>query len=390
MTKRNSASDTNNANDVDMTAVDQGSKKPKICDDVFAYPKDEYTIECDFLKSSRFEILYMATRARAEVPRMLLEYVGANYSSAAPVDWPAGKKETPFGLLPVLTHVKPSGEVFTVPEVPALTRYLGRLFGLTGKNFEEDAILDACFQSATDNILNVLLMEVWMKPDPKNKECINTAFEKLVPIFDGFERYLAANGSNGYLLGEKTTFGEFPIYDWLEHFYKEYPENAKALVSETVRPSIYKLYKRFDSNPRIRAYIDGGRWEYRPASPMISLYSAGVIVSNWDEAFEFYNKKLGLKCVRNVEVGGDGGRYAEFVVNEQEKTRFTIYTSCKDTEIPKRNGGISFTVRSVKDTHDGLVKKGVSSKMGPTKMPWGEMAQVADPDGNVLTLNSGP
>ncbi|KAF9179108.1 hypothetical protein BGZ49_005217 [Haplosporangium sp. Z 27] len=89
-------------------------------------------------------------------------------------------------------------------------------------------------------------------------------------------------------------------------------------------------------------------------------------------------------------MGADGGRYAEFVVNEQEKTRFTIYTSGKECEIPKNGGGISFTVRSVKDTYERLVKKGVESKMPPTKMPWGEMAMLTDPDGNMLTVNSAP
>ncbi|KAF9201943.1 hypothetical protein BGZ49_007854, partial [Haplosporangium sp. Z 27] len=196
MTKRSPVSGIDDSNDVEMV-VDQNSKKVKVDSAVFAYPKDEYTIKSDFLKNSRFEVLYMATRARAEVPRMLLEYVGATYTSAAPVDWPAGKKETPFGLLPVLTHVKPNGEVFTVPEVPALTRYLGRLFGLVGETLEEDAILDACFQSGTDNILNVMVMDIWMKPNPTDSECINGAFEKMVSFFDGFERYLVANGSNG-------------------------------------------------------------------------------------------------------------------------------------------------------------------------------------------------
>ncbi|KAF9897019.1 hypothetical protein BX616_006334, partial [Lobosporangium transversale] len=37
---------------------------------------DEYTIKSDVLRNSRFEILYMPARARAEVPRLILEYVG--------------------------------------------------------------------------------------------------------------------------------------------------------------------------------------------------------------------------------------------------------------------------------------------------------------------------
>lgn len=72
MTKRQSASP---AKDVDMAPADTAAKKTKVGHD-HAYPQDIYTIESDFLKNSKFEILYMACRARAEVPRYLLEYVG--------------------------------------------------------------------------------------------------------------------------------------------------------------------------------------------------------------------------------------------------------------------------------------------------------------------------
>ena len=128
-----------------------------------------------------------------------------------PVEWPAGKKDTPFGVLPVLTHIKPDGEEFVVSEVPALTRYLGRLFGLDGNNLEEDALLDACLHSACDNVLNVMMTEIWMKPDPKEKANIDKAFEGMAPFFDGLEKYLVKNGSNGYLLGEKVSFASLYV-----------------------------------------------------------------------------------------------------------------------------------------------------------------------------------
>ncbi|KAK5808328.1 hypothetical protein F5H01DRAFT_351870 [Linnemannia elongata] len=214
MTKRQSPTPAA-TKDVDMTPTDQAAKKVKTADSGFTYAQDEYKITCDFLKNSRFEVLYMATRARAEIIRHLLEYVGANYKSVTPVDWPAGKKDTPFGVLPVLTHIKPDGEKFVVSEVPALTRYLGRLFSLAGKNFEEDALLDACLHSACDNVLNVMMMEIWMKPDPKEKANIDKAFQNMAPFFDGLEKYLVKNGSNGYLLGEKVSFASFYVMGFI-------------------------------------------------------------------------------------------------------------------------------------------------------------------------------
>ncbi|KAG0255194.1 hypothetical protein BG011_005284 [Mortierella polycephala] len=385
MTKR-SPTATAAVEDVDMKAVDQSAKKTKVDNAVYAYPKDEYTVHSDFLKNSRFEVLYMATRARAEPIRYILEYVGANYSSDTPVDWPKGKTEAPFGCLPLLTHFKPDGTNLTIPEVPALCRYIGRLFGLVGETLEEDAIVDACFHAATDNVLNVMMTEIWMKPDPTDKQCINTAFEKMTPFFDGIEKYLVKNGSNGYLLRESTTYAEFPWYDWLQYFYADYPENMKTFVSDTVRPATRKLFERLDSNPRIRAYIDGGRWEYRPAAPLVGLYSTGVFVKDWERAFEFYSKTLSLECVLNVQPA-EGGRYMEFITNAQARTKLTVYCLGKDEKFESNgNTDICFSVRSVQETHDRLVKKGVVFKMPPTKLPWGEMAQLIDPEGNTLAI----
>ncbi|KAG0060810.1 hypothetical protein BGZ89_011956 [Linnemannia elongata] len=388
MTKRQSPTPTA-TKDVDMTPTDQAAKKVKTADSGFTYAQDEYKITCDFLKNSRFEVLYMATRARAEIIRHLLEYVGANYKSVTPVDWPAGKKDTPFGVLPVLTHIKPDGEKFVVSEVPALTRYLGRLFSLAGKNFEEDALLDACLHSACDNVLNVMMMEIWMKPDPKEKANIDKAFQNMAVFFDGLEKYLVKNGSNGYLLGEKTTYPEFAWFEWIHYFSGEYPEHMKTFISQDHRPATFKMFKRLESNPRISAYIKGGRWEHRPATPLEGMYSAGVMTNDWEKSLEFYHKILGFELVMNVEVTGqNGARYMEYFVNSGEKTKFTVYYGGPDSNCAGQNkAGISFGVKDMQGTYDSLVKKGVKFSMPPTKMPWGTMAQMEDPDGNSLTLN---
>ncbi|KAF9911812.1 hypothetical protein EC991_002115 [Linnemannia zychae] len=388
MTKRQSPNPAT-ANDVDMTPTDQAAKKLKTAESGYTYAQDEYKITSDFLKNSQFEVLYMATRARAEVIRHILEFVGANYKSVTPVEWPAGKKDTPFGVLPVLTHIKPDGEKFVVSEVPALTRYLGRLFGLDGSNIEEDALIDSCLHSACDNVLNVMMTEIWMKPNPSEKANIDKAFEGMAPFFDGLERYLVKNGSNGYLLGEKTTYADFAWFEWIHYFNGEYPEHMKTFISQDHRPATHKLFKRLENNPRISAYIKGGRWEHRPATPLVGMYSAGVMTNDWEKSLEFYHKTLGFEVVMNVEVTGqNGARYMEYVVNSGEKTKFTVYYGGPGVDCAGKNkAGISFGVKNMQETYDSLVKKGVKFSMPPSKMPWGTMAQMEDPDGNSLTLN---
>ncbi|KAG0306909.1 hypothetical protein BGZ98_001503, partial [Dissophora globulifera] len=62
-----------------------------------------------------------------------------------------------------------------------------------------------------------------------------------------------------------TTYPEFLWYHWMQYFYEAFAEQMNALVSETTRPALYKMYQRLSSNPRLRAYIAGGRWEFRSA-----------------------------------------------------------------------------------------------------------------------------
>lgn len=120
------------------------------------------------------------------------------------MNWPESKKNTPFGVLPILTHHKPNGDELEIPETGSFVRYLGRLFGLDGDTLEEQVTVDVFYQAAADNILNICFQELWNKPDPTDKDVINKCFAKLEPFFDGFEKYLVKNGSNGYVIKEKV------------------------------------------------------------------------------------------------------------------------------------------------------------------------------------------
>jgi len=119
------------------------------------------------------------------------------------VEWPKGKKDTPFGLLPVVTHYKPDGTTFTISQVASILRYTACLFELVGSNDEENTIIDFCNQCAMEDILNTMHMNIWLKPKPTDEDTAK-AFKDLTPFFDGIERFLVQNGSNGYLVGQKV------------------------------------------------------------------------------------------------------------------------------------------------------------------------------------------
>jgi len=51
-----------------------------------------------------------------------------------------------------------------------------------------------------------------------------------------------------------------------------------------------------------------------------------------------------------------------------------------------RHTGITFHVPDLLDYCDGLRRRGVRFLNEPTQQPWGIMAMIADPDGNVFAL----
>ncbi|KAG0338971.1 hypothetical protein BG004_006990 [Podila humilis] len=384
------------ASDIDMDIVETTAKKAKTAHEKHAFPQDIYTIKADCLKNSKFEILYMACRARAELPRLMLEYVGAKYTSKTPLNWPAGKDKTPFGVLPILYHTKPNGDVVEIPETDALTRYIARLFGLEGDNFDDQTTVDIAY-SGSHNFYDILRENLWTKPDMHDKETVKIVFEKLEKIFDGLEKILVKNHSNGYFVKEKTTFADFCVYDWLNYLFEDYPESAKAAINANKRSGLYALYTRLDSHPRIRAYIEGGRWKKEPSVPLLSMYAAGFNVRDYEKSLEFYTKKVGLTCVLNVAPPGftEKERYLEFTTDKNGTgTRFTVY--CPGVSVEKFNekypipdtSALSFNVADVKEAHDRLVQNGVEFCMPPSNFPWGSMAQFKDLDGNKIALTS--
>jgi len=88
-----------------MSAADSAVKKAKV-DQVKteagfeSYPQDQYVIS-ETLKQSRFEVLYMATRARAEVIRLLFEFCGVRFFFCSSIS----RVFSISGLLVMLTQV---------------------------------------------------------------------------------------------------------------------------------------------------------------------------------------------------------------------------------------------------------------------------------------------
>lgn len=110
-----------------------------------------------------------------------------------------------------------------------------------------------------------------------------------------------------------------------------------------------------------------------------SLYSVAIFVSRIDRAVEFYRDTLGLPMVKHGSFG------AEFL---DGNTHLGIHPAVHPDAkaLVGRHTGITLFVPDLLHYCGVLHDRGVSFVTEPTQQPWGIMAMVADPDGNMLAL----
>ncbi len=119
-----------------------------------------------------------------------------------------------------------------------------------------------------------------------------------------------------------------------------------------------------------------------PHESELYLFAITIVVSDRQRAVAWYTSQLDLEVVQDlghwVTVGhrGENG----------------LIHLCQGSEIGEElspgNQGITFHVRgNFEKKVAELERRGVRLDAPVTKRPWGKFARIADPDGNVLTLN---
>lgn len=106
-------------------------------------------------------------------------------------------------------------------------------------------------------------------------------------------------------------------------------------------------------------------------------FSVAVMVSDGKKAAAWYKEKLGFETSIEdhwVTAGPKGGQWKLHLC---------------EGKLEPGNTGIGFYSEDVKNTVDELKKKGVTFAMDYTKNEWGEMAQLQDPDGNIIWVSNG-
>jgi predicted enzyme related to lactoylglutathione lyase len=112
---------------------------------------------------------------------------------------------------------------------------------------------------------------------------------------------------------------------------------------------------------------------------MPTLHSIAVFVTDIERAKKFYHEDLELP------INKEGSFGAEFLDGE---THLGVHPAIHPDSraLVGRHTGITLHVDGILDYCERLHQRGVRFVAEPTKQPFGVMAMVADPDGNVFAL----
>nr|APW77577.1 glutathione S-transferase sigma 1 [Pieris rapae] len=189
---------------------------------------------------------YFPVKALGESVRLLLSYGGQDFEDKRiPMeDWPAFKPSTPFGQMPVLEI---DGKTYA--QSFAISRYLGRKYGLSGANAEEDLEIDQNVDFVND--IRAKAASVRYENDPEVKAKMHAEFTKNVypALLDKLDEIIKKN--NGHIAAGKLTWADFVfagMFDYLKLMLQT-PDLEKKY------PSFQQVVDAVYSQPKLQAYL---------------------------------------------------------------------------------------------------------------------------------------
>ncbi|XP_053619370.1 glutathione S-transferase 2-like [Plodia interpunctella] len=194
----------------------------------------------------KVEFYYFQAKALGEGARMLLAYGGQEFKDIRipDNDWPQFKPKTPYGMMPYMII---DGKIYT--QCTAMCRYLGRKYGLSGADIEEDFEIDQIVELIQD--IRAKGTHVRNEENPEVKAKRHAEYTKdqypllLKKLDDGIRN------NNGYLVAGKLTWADFffaGIYDFLKGI-------MEAPQLDEKYPSFKKLQQTVVNLPGVKEYV---------------------------------------------------------------------------------------------------------------------------------------
>nr|QXF31014.1 glutathione S-transferase sigma 1 [Frankliniella occidentalis] len=201
----------------------------------------------------KYVLHYFDLTALGEPIRYLLSYGNINWEdnrySAA--QWETIKSTMPYGQMPVL-HI--DDKIFA--QSSAISRYLAKLVGLSGKDDLENLQIDQAVDLYHD--FRQKISEWYYDPIPESKAAKEVLLKEQVPFYlNKFQQIVKEN--KGFLVNGKLTWADIYFVAPLKYFKDLYGRDFLEGY-----PLLQELVKKVESTPAIAKYIAkrpvGDRW----------------------------------------------------------------------------------------------------------------------------------
>nr|XP_022302683.1 glutathione S-transferase Mu 3-like [Crassostrea virginica] len=207
---------------------------------------------------------YWKIRGLAQPIRLLLNYAGEEFEDVQyeQGDAPEYSREAWFSVKNTLGLAFPNlpyyidGDI-KITQSNSILRYIGEKHGLLGKSAKEKVDCDMMVENAMDFRNGVVRL------------CYNKDYEKLKDdyfknVMDKLKQFNAFLGDKSWFAGENITICDFPMYELLDQHKLMKPGILDGF------PNLVKFVERFESLPKIKAYMASDKFMSRPVNNKVA------------------------------------------------------------------------------------------------------------------------
>ncbi|KAJ8712537.1 hypothetical protein PYW07_005379 [Mythimna separata] len=198
---------------------------------------------------SKYVFYYFDAKALGESSRLLMAYGGQEFEDRRHTDeeWPAIKPKMLFGTVPLLEI---DGKQYA--QSKAISRYLGRKYGLVGDTPEDALEIDQIVDFLVDFRLKAEETSSRLMPDAAVRERNYAAYSK--NVFPDYLEKLNAIivKNNGHLALGKLTWADFMLagsFDYLRNLLRMPDLSTKYPAFQQVVDNVYSI-------PQVKSYAD--------------------------------------------------------------------------------------------------------------------------------------
>ena len=201
-----------------------------------------------------------------DTSRYLLRYSGLDWEDdrIAMVEegfarWAAEKFESGLDLpnLPYLID----GDI-KITQTVAICRYLGRKFGLVPGDDEKDIVKCEMIEQEAHDLRTAFTKICFEKEDYEGKKLAYLdGMEKKLEMLD---KYI---GDGPFVLGEKLTYVDFMLYEYVSQIRKMAPERVDPFVN------LGKLLKAVEDLPQLQDHFNSELYKTGPIHPPFAAFT---------------------------------------------------------------------------------------------------------------------